>query len=159
MTTAHKPRKRLRPGDLFEIRSDGGVALIHYIGRHETQGHTVYVYPKWYESRAEALRDKKPATGYVTFYPAQSAVLQGLAEIIDTRPLPTGASLPTRYRRPGAPGRNGKTLAWIIVEPDGREVLKRKLTAKERKLPIAATWSHAGLIACITDGYRPELEA
>jgi len=57
----------------------------------------------------------------------------------------------------GAPSRDGKVLAWI-VERDGKEVLKRELTAAERKMPIASIWNHEYLIDRITDNWRPENE-
>lgn len=150
-----KPRKRLRIGDVLSIRSSHGVALLHYVGRDSFHGHAIYVYPAWHETLQQAMEAPLPE-GYFTFYPAQSAVLQGLADIVGTGVLPRGVQLPIRHRRAGAPGRNGATLAWFIVEIDGRETMKRKLSAKDRKLPIASIWNHEFLVDRISDGWRPE---
>jgi hypothetical protein len=115
-----KPRKQLRAGDLVEIRSKHGVALLHYIGFNPSIGHAIYVYPAWHQSRGDALRAELPE-GYMTYYPAQSAIRQRLARIIATAPLPKRVSLSMRWRRCGYTTPSGKVLAWIILEPDGRE--------------------------------------
>jgi len=152
-----KPRKRLHPGDVAEIRTKHGVALFHYVGYNPSIGHAIYVYPVWYKSRGDALQASLPK-GYMTYYPAQSATLQRLARIVATAPLRKGISLSTRWRRCGYTTPRGEVLAWIIIEPDGREKLKRRLTAKDRQLPIESVWSHYYLIDRITEGWRPEQE-
>lgn len=157
MQPLKKPRKRLRPGDLLAITSEQGIAIIHYVGRNPSYGHAIYVYPQWHKTRDEAMCAVLSG-GYLTYYPAQSAVLQGLAEIVATEPLPRAATIPTRFRRPGASDRQGNVFAWIIMEPDGTEQLKRKLSLKDRELPIAAVWNHEYLIDRINEGWKPEHE-
>ncbi len=44
------------------------------------------------------------------------------------------------------------------MEPDGTEQLKRKLSLKDRELPIAAVWNHEYLIDRINEGWKPEHE-
>jgi hypothetical protein len=150
-------RKRLRLGDVLEIRSPRGYAYVQYLGRHEGYGAAIYVYPAWHKSRLESFDALKNARGYLTFYPAQSAALQGLVEIVGTLPVRLEESQLYVFRRRGARNRDGQVLAWII-ERDGKETLKRKLTAADRKLPIASVWNHEYLIDRISTNWHPEQE-
>jgi hypothetical protein len=147
----------LRIGDLVSIRSKHGVALVHYVCRDAFYGHAIYVYSVWHKTLQQALRTPLP-NGYLTFYPAQSATLQGLAKIVASAPLPKGIQLPIRHRRAGASNRQGDVLAWFIVAADGVERMKRRLTDADRQLPIAAIWGHQYLKDRITERWRPEQE-
>lgn len=146
-----------RPGDLLEISCKPGVAYIHYVGKHRDFGDTIFVYPEILARRQPDLTSLGAQGGYLTFYPAGASVRQGLAKIVASRPLPPGVHVPDVFRREGATSRAGKVQSWIVVR-DGHETLKRTLTAKERKLPIASVWNHEYLIDRIVQGWRPEQE-
>jgi hypothetical protein len=156
--TKNQHRKRAKPGDLLELSTAHGLAYVHFIGRNHDYGDGIYVYPYWYASRPRDLQFVCKSDGYLTFYPVQSAVRQGLVEIVGSAPLPSDDNVRTLVlRRRGFTTPEGQVLAWII-ERDGNETLKRELTDEERKLPIASIWNHEYLIEMIASGWRPEQE-
>jgi hypothetical protein len=150
-------RKRAAPGDILEISAPAGLAYVRYLGRHNVYGDAIWVFPHWQTIRPTNLDSVFTDDGYVTFYPAQSAIRQGLLDVVASRPLPSGCGVPTLLRREGFTSRDGIVLAWVI-ERDGKETLKHELDEEDRKLPIASIWNHEFLINRITDNWRPEQE-
>ncbi len=150
-------RQSLKPGDVLEVSCGRRLAYIQYVGKQPEYGDTVFVYPTLFERRPADLKCLHAVAGYLTFYPAGRAVRQGLAEVAGACPLPPGLQVPSVYRREGVTDREGKVLAWIIVR-DGRETVRRRLTASERKLPIASIWNHEYLVDRIVEDWRPEQE-
>jgi len=156
--TKKQHRKRAKPGDLLELSTAYGLAYVHFVGRHHGYGDGIYVYPNWYANRPTTLKCVCKSDRYLTFYPVQSAVRQGLVEIVGSAPLASDDTLRTLVlRRRGFTTPEGQVLAWII-ERDGNETLKRTLTDEERKLPIASVWNHEYLIEMIASSWRPEQE-
>lgn len=141
----------------MEIRAEKGFAYVRAVGRDPGYGHAIHVYPRWFPKRLTDFQELTEESGYITFYPAQAAVNQGLVEIVASGPLPDGVELPTVFRRRGALDSTGKVLAWIVSR-NGKELLKRKLTEEERRLPIASVWNHEFLVERIAQGWRPEDE-
>jgi hypothetical protein len=151
-------RKLPKPGDLLEVQCTQGFFYIHYVGRHQHLGDVIYVYPRVFPQPVVECSSLESIAGYLTFYPVRSAANQKLARVVDPCALPVGAQVPACYRRIGARNREGnKVLAWVIVREE-REILKRKLTKAEKRLPIAAVWNHEYLIEQVEAGWRPDHE-
>jgi hypothetical protein len=146
-------RKRAKPGDVLELKTANRCAYLQYIGRHLEYGDAVLVSPKLYSSPT-AVTGELFSNAYVTFYPLTAAVAEGLVEVVGHLAPP---KLPQRLRRPGAiSGRQVET--WVIEDDAGEEVVRRKLSEEELRLPIASIWNHEFLIQRITEGWNPSEE-
>lgn len=144
--------KRLRPGDVLEVRLPEGLGYVLYLGTHPEYGDGIAV--------SSAVVTQRPSLtqgffdeGYVTFYPARAALAQDLVTVVGRLPAP---ALPRALRRPGV--RTGRTVETWIIEDESGETVKRTLGAQERLIPIAAIWNHELLVHRIAEGWRPEQE-
>lgn len=149
-------RKRVRSGDILEVRTPQGLAYVHYTGRHSEYGDAIRVLPGFFATRPVdfmALVTRPEA--YFTFYPAGAAVSQGLVELAGEHPVLRGEVFPTVYRREGASNREGRVLAWIICDGT-KETLVRELSEEQRHLSIASIWNHEALVHYLTREWRPE---
>lgn len=145
-------RKRVKAGDVLQLKAGNRFAYLHYIGKHPEYGDAVLVSPQLHE-RQMAVTGDVFSSGYITFYPVTAAVAQQLVNIVGNLPPP---ALPRRFRRPGAiSGRRVKT--WII-EDDTGEVVRAKLSEEELRLPIASIWNHEYLVQRIVEGWSPAHE-
>jgi hypothetical protein len=144
-------RKRVKVGDVLELRVGKHFAYLHYIGRHPDFGDAVLVSPRLYD------RQVKPtevfSDGYVAFYPAGAAVAQELVGVAGNFPP---IAMPRRFRRWGAMS-GDRVTTWIISDDSG-EIVKSVLSKKDLQLPILGIWNHEYLIERIAEGWRPEHE-
>lgn len=145
--------KRPRPGDVIEVRSPTVDVYLHYLGRHAEYGDVVTVCPTRNAGGAEVSLDFF-SDGYVAFFPVGVAVARGLASVVGHMAPP---EIPKRVRRAGVRSATGVVETWII-EDGGRELVKKRLSDSERKLPIAAIWNREMLLHRVSDGWRPEME-
>lgn len=147
--------KRPKKGDLLGVGVDGGTRYLHYLGKHPEYGDAVRVLQTDSIPASATEWETVLNDGYVAFYPVITAVMQGLASVVghhDAR-----LEIPRGLRRPGARGKDGTVLTWLI-ERDGQESLSRVLNAIERALPIAVIWNHEMLCTRMRQGWRPEKE-
>jgi hypothetical protein len=144
---------RLVPGDVLRAGSgQGKYAYVQYLGRHPQYGDTIAVHPCIVDAEADV--STLFSNAYVAFYPAASAVNRGFVERAGhVSPL---REIPSVVRRPGARGQSG-VESWVI-ETEGSELLKTKLTSSERRLPIASIWNHELLLLRINQRWVPESE-
>jgi hypothetical protein len=140
-------RKRAKPGDILELKLDEGFAYLHYLGKHPEYGAAIVV-SSLFESPQMPVN--AVSSGYVTFYPVTVAVARGLVKIVGHLPPPP---LPLRYRRAGARYGN-QVVAWII-EDGTQQIVTKKLSNEELRLPIAAIWNHEMLISKVVKGWTP----
>lgn len=145
-------KKRARIGDVVEAKAPGGFAYLHYIGKHPEYAEGVLVCPKIYAKRP-SLNSGLFVDAYFRFYPVGAAISWGLVKVVGNLPAP---DFPSRLRR-GAGHRGIKVVSWIIKEGN-KEVLKKKLSMEELKIPIVEFPSHDLLIEDIAEGWRPEHE-
>jgi len=147
--------KRPKKGDLLSVGVDGDARYLHYLGKHPEYGDAVRVLQTESLPASPSEWETVLNDGYVAFYPVIAAVTQGLATVVghhDAR-----LEMPRGLRRPGARGKDGAVLTWVI-ERDGQELLTKVLNAKERALPIAVIWNHEMLCMRMRQGWRPENE-
>ncbi len=148
-------RKKAKPGDLLEIETQNGFAYVQYVGKHPEYGDVIRVIPGFREHKPADFIDMIEKEGYIAFYSAQASVKQGLSRIVGS--YPQQSMVPRNVRRAGARAATGKILTWI-VEMDGREIVREKLSEVERQLPIAAVWDHELLVLRIDEEWSPEKE-
>jgi hypothetical protein len=145
-------RKRVKPGDVLELKAGDHFAYLHYIGSHPQYGDAVLVSPHLLEQRA-SIPSEYFTDGYLAFYPAATSVAQGLVTVVARMPPP---KLPERLRRAGA--RSGRHVDTWIIESASGEVVKATLSVEDLRLPIAAIWNHELLIQRIVEGWNPAHE-
>ncbi len=145
--------KRTKPGDVLRLKTaDTKAVYLHYLGRHPEYGDGAAVCPSQHDVEVEMSADLFRGS-YVTFFPVAAAVAKGLASVVGHLPSP---GLPKRVRRPGA--RSASKVETWIIEDGANEVVKQKLSAVERELPIAVIWNHELLLQRVAEGWRPEME-
>jgi hypothetical protein len=150
-------RKRVKTGDVLEVKSSRGYTYIQYVGKHAEYGDVIRVLPGIYDRSLPDVREIVESVGYLGFYSARAAVSQGLAMILGPFPLPSSTSVPINVRRAGARGPDGTVLTWII-EREGQEFVRENLTDSEKQLPIAAIWDHELLMLRVCEGWHPSKE-
>ncbi len=144
----------------MEIQTPRGLAYIQYTSRHTRLGDTVRVLPGLFTERpgTAELNALAAQEGFFTFYPVGLAVRQGLAEIAANCPIPPNLDAPSLLRRIGAMTPDGKVVAWRIADGVKETLVKRELTAEERRIPIASIWNHEFLVSRLSEQWRPEHE-
>ena len=129
-----------------------GLGYVLYMGTHPEYGDAIAVAPVVVSHRPSVSQEFFDE-GYVTFYPARAAVVQGLLTVVGSLTAPP---LPSVLRRAGV--RSGRTVETWVIEDEWGETVKRSLGDEERRIPIAAIWNHALLSQRIAEGWKPEQE-
>lgn len=151
-------RKRIRLGDLLEIRTPQGLAYLQYTAKHPRLGDTIRVLPGLFSERPalEKLAALATQAGYFTFYPVGAAVRQRLLEVVATCSIPPTLASPPRLLRAGGMTPEGKIVSWRIADDTQEILVRRELTAEERRIPRAAIWNHEFLVQRLAEQWRPE---
>jgi len=145
-------RKRVKEGDVLEVKVGDRFAYLQYIGKHPHYGEAMLVSPMLHDRKSNVTNDLLSGA-YATFYPVTAAIAQRLVEVIGhIEPV----SLPRRFRRPGA--MSGRRIRTWIVEGETGEQVKSKLTEDELQLPIATIWNHEYLVQRLQEGWSPSQE-
>ncbi|MGA1833425.1 hypothetical protein [Rhizobium wenxiniae] len=147
--------KRLKLGDIFQILTSRGVSYAQYTHRNAEYGYLIRVFSKAYR---QVPRDFSVVVEgelqFSTFFPAQSAVNQGLISVVANAPVPSQLKhFPIFRSRNGGPG--GSLWLW-----DGAisTRLERDLRPEEMRYPTRAMVSAPLLIERIEVGYRAETD-
>jgi hypothetical protein len=153
------PRQRARFGDIVEVRTPRGLAYLQYTSKHPKYSDTVRVLPGLFEQRPVPPELAALATqeGYFTFYLVSLAVRHGLVEIVGNYPIPEGLEAPRALRRSGFTTPEGKVLTWVVWDGT-KEVLKKELSASEKRFSLAEMWNHEFLVTRLSEQWRPEHE-
>jgi len=153
-------RKKLRLGDVLEVRTPRGLAYLQYTAKHPRLGDTIRVLPGLFAERPDSaeLTALAKQEGYFTFYPAGAAMRHQLVEIVATCSIPPNLASPPRLLRSGGMTPEGKVVSWRIVDGTKETLVRRELTAEERRIPRAAIWNHEYLVDRLAEQWRPEHE-
>lgn len=144
--------KRLKVGDILEIKIGSQYGYILYLGKHESYGDCVLVKPGTTKRVSNSKDIDFGASSYVTFYPAVRANTLGLATPIGT--CTDVPQVPLVFRRGMSLDPTRKSIPWII-EKGNKETLKKSLSLKERKIPIVFIWTHEGMVKAIRESWNP----
>ena len=148
--------KRTKLGDVIEIRTRRGLAYAQYSHRHARWGPLLRVLPGFHESRPDSLSMLVNApTLFVTFFPLQQALSQGVCESVGNLDVPDFAAGFPLFRCAGHVDRDGKVHDWWLWDGES-ESRVRFLTAEQRRLPIRAIWNDTLLVERIEEQWTPE---
>ncbi len=150
-------RKRAQPGAVIEVVTPRGLAYVQYVGKHPKYGDAIRVLPGFFPEQPRDWSALLAQEGYVTFYPLNAAVSQGLVRVTSSEAILPGKGMPNVYRRAGWRNEDGKAVLWFICEGN-KETRRQELSDEERRLPIMAIWNHEFLVERLGDGWRPEQE-
>lgn len=142
-------QKKLKAGDILELRHEGFFGYLQYVGKHREYGPVVKVKPRLFDRRP-AADPQLFSDGYIAFYPAELAVRTGRVEVVGHLPAP---AVPATLRRAGA--RVGRVVRTWVIEHEGGETVKETLTSEDLLLPIASLWNHEFLVERMRDAWQP----
>ena len=144
--------KRIKIGDVFEIRTAKGLAYGQYTHKHHVFPSLVRILPGLFPSRPEDLAEivgRKEL--FVVFFPLQSAINQSIFQIVGNFQVPESAQRFPVFRA-GAPDPTGKVQVWWLW--DGQKEWKvGQLTEEQRGLPIRNIWNDTLLVERIEEGW------
>lgn len=147
--------KRLKLGDIFQILTSQGISYAQYTHRNAEYGHLIRVFSKVYKQEPKDFAVvAEGELQFSTFFPAQSAVNQGLMSVVANTPVPNHLQdFPIFRSRNGGAG--GSLWLW-----DGAtsKRLERDLKPEEMRYPTRAIVSAPLLIERIEIGYRAETD-
>ena len=152
---------RLRPGDVLAVIDHDAKWLLCYLGRDPSLGDTVWVCSRTLPADQPTDCTRFHGEGYFAFYPATAAVRGRLVTragfcVDGMRIIPPlrrySLSLmqgdePTRWRI-AANARVGTPFT-----------VRERLSTEEARIPEAAIWNHAFLLARLRAGWHPILES
>lgn len=145
-------------GDIFEIKTSKGLAYAIYTHKHERPpkfGAVIRVYDHLYKSRPHDVSEiTKNPVRFVTFFPLQAAVNQGIFEIIGNVPIPEALKSFPIFRDGVADPKTKKVATWWLWDGE-KEWQIGRLTPEQRNLPIRSVWNDTYLIERIEEGWRP----
>jgi hypothetical protein len=153
-------RKRIRLGDVVEVRTPRGLAYLQYTSKHPRLGDTIRVLPGLFVERPDPAKLNALAMqeGYFTFYPVGAAVRHQLVEIVATCSVPPNLDSPPLLRRTGAMTPQGKVTSWRITDGTKETLVRRELSAEEKRIPLASIWNHEFLVMRLSEQWLPEHE-
>ena len=143
-------RRRVRPGDVFEVKTRNGYGYVQYVGEHSFYGETIRVLRGLFPQPLDEceLRELAQKEGYYAFSPVSYAERKGIVDYKTWIELPPWVSVPRRVRL-------DRFTYWLIKEDDVYLYSTKQLTEEERRLPIAALWTPLLLVDRIESSYDP----
>jgi hypothetical protein len=153
-----KKASTVTSGDVFEIATPKGFAYLQYTLKDSEFGHLIRVLPGFFPKRPDKINEVvEEAELFYVFFPVDAAVKKGILEKVGKEEIPTSAKKQPKMRRPGLRNREGKALAWFILD-DGKEFRVDKLTEDQQKLSLAVIWNDTMLVKRLCDGWKPEMD-
>jgi hypothetical protein len=146
---------RLSAGDVLEVQCSGRLGYISYVGKHDSLGDVVWIVPQTFDTTQRDFDKIFREPGYFAFYPATTALRQGLLRIAGYS-IEALHPLPIRRRQAVNEDESGSVTLWVIT--DGSERTPKRdveLSPDDRALPIADIWNHAYLCDRLSEGWRP----
>lgn len=143
----------IRIGDILQILTSEGVSYAQTTHKNNKYGYLIRVLDKFYDKKPKDLSHvvSQPVL-FSAFFPAQSAVNQGLISIVGNTPVPESLqAFPTFRSRNGASGGS----IWLWNGGDSVQ-LERRLLPEELKYPTEGIISAPLLVERIEKNYRAE---
>lgn len=156
--------KKLKIGDVAEIKTPAGLAYAQYTHDGKGLGELVRVLPGLHSSRPNLDLLVQERELYFTFYTLRYAVRGGQVEVLGNKPVPACARAESLMRHEAGRTREGKVTGWRIIpalHPLTMDFLVqtpivRELTPEQRKLSIRCLWPPPVMVRELERGWTPE---
>lgn len=149
--------KRVKIGDIVEIRTAKGLAYAQFTHKHKMWGALLRILPGFFEQRpADFLPVVEQAESFVIFFPLQAAINREIFEIVGNEAVPVAAQAFPVFRGAGHIDRQGKIHNWYLWDGVKDGPLFTHLTDELRKLPKLQSWNDTLLVQRIEEGWTPE---
>jgi hypothetical protein len=153
--------RKLKFGDIVEIKTSKGLAYAMYTHRHTKHpkyGAVIQLFDRNYDTRPPDLTDVVRAPiRFATFFPLQAAVNQELVEVVGNLPVPESLESFPVFRSANIDPSTKQVRDWWLRDLETEKTWRvTALTPEQRKLPILAVWNQAYLVHRIEEGWRPE---
>jgi hypothetical protein len=150
--------KRLKIGDVFEIKTPKGNAYFQYAFQNETVGELIRILPGLFEIEPGNINELVNENEvFFIHFPLKAAFKQGIVRYVGNIELPQHTELPN-YMRSKKVDRNGKFECWHIINYKTweRESVN-ELNQTQLRLSPWGTWNDTLLIERLSDGWTPEI--
>src|SRR5262245_46844011 len=109
--------RRSRDGQIFEIRTQRGLAYFQCIRKVPQWGTLIRVLEGVHSDRPSAFQALADGPEqFITYFPVDAAERRGLVASVGSGPLPPSIMKPMRFREAGMVSREGTVLQWFLVE-------------------------------------------
>ncbi|OWY27051.1 hypothetical protein [Herbaspirillum robiniae] len=145
--------KKLKYGDVVEIKTKNGLAYAQYTHKHKQFGALLRVFSNIYTSRPGNLPELiKLEPTFICFSPLGAAVNRGIVSIVDCAAVPLEAQAFPTFRAGIINPSTKKVDVWWLWDGE-TEWRVGEIDAEQRKLPIRGVWNDTLLIERIESGW------
>ena len=153
--------KRIRFGDIVEIRTSKGLAYAIHTHRHAKPpryGCVIRLFDGLHRERPTEIASlvNRPIR-FITFFPLGAAVNRKLVEVVGNVPVPEHLKAFPIFRLGNPDPKTHRVTTWWLEDVENDKSWRvGTLTPEQRRLPILGVWNYAFLVERIEDGWRPE---
>jgi choline dehydrogenase-like flavoprotein len=150
--------KKCKIGDVIEIPTRVGLAYAQFSHLHPRYNALLRVLPGKFDSRPSDLSTLVAGKErFVTFFPLQAAVNQGILCVAGNYPIPSAASSFPLFRTGIEDPQTRKVKVWWLWDGE-KEWKVGDITQEQRKLPLRGIWNDTLLIERIEADWTPETD-
>ena len=149
-------------GDIFEIKTRGGLGYLQYTHDHPSLGQLVRVLPGLYAQRPDIQKLTQQKELYFAFYILSYSLRDGFVEKVANEVVPEWARpFPTMRKMTG----EGRNAGWLIGDGSRQSTLEdmqrlsyvQQLTPEQKKLSLGGElWPHPVMVCKLEESWTPE---
>jgi len=148
--------KKVKSGDIIEIKTKRGLTYAQYTHKHRMYGALIRIFDEVYQERPESFQ--KVVYGKIrfsTFFPLQAALSKGIFEVVGNEPIRDDLKIFPIFRGGSIDQLTKKVKTWWLWDGE-KEWRIGNLSDEQRKLPIRGVWNDTMLIHRIETSWTPE---
>jgi hypothetical protein len=148
--------KKCKIGDVIEIPIRHGLAYAQFSHLHPRYNALLRVLPGKFKSRPSDMMELVGAKEmFVTFFPLQAALNQGIVHFVTNLPVPRVATAFPLFRTGVEDPKTGRVKDWWLWDGE-KEWKVGHINAEQRKLPLRGIWNDTLLIERIETDWTPQ---
>ena len=150
--------RKVKIGDVVEIRTRQGLAYAHYTHKHKLYGALLRVFNGIHDAPLNTYEDvvtQRPA--FSVFFPLSAAVNKKIVSIVGNVAVPSEAQIFPIFRGGTVHPSTHKVEVWWLWDGE-REWRVGDLTDEQRTFPILGVWNDTLLIERIESHWTPETD-
>lgn len=149
--------RRIKIGDVFEIKTSKGKGYIQYVFANKTVGELIRVFPKQYSVDFDEVSNVVSSCDYYfVHFPLKAALKKEIVKFVENYPVPSEVKLPEQMRSRKV-DKDGNFVSWQIVDySTWQRTNVEKLSSSDKKLSPWGTWNDTLLVERIEEGWTPE---